>query len=210
MYLVLSSKTRQFHEDQRFQRQCANLLDLFTIVDIGNRFNIFLPDLLSGEYDVYRVTGLGSGTIQKHGDSRRPPENEPDTFQSIDGCCQIIPPENDIDVPCVSNGGFIHLSDPDLHGITADNGVWNAPSIERLCNAPHSILHLLHGSLNPFPKDITGVSNLNHIHQLASKFAKRTILAVPYRPDYTAPFSLRKTSRKSGRSPTVDTLFLSA
>jgi hypothetical protein len=52
MHMILSQKTGQFHLNECFQRDNANVADYFWLADVGDGGGVFGADFFAGDDDV--------------------------------------------------------------------------------------------------------------------------------------------------------------
>src|SRR5262249_32597037 len=71
--------------------------------------------------------------------------------------------ENDVNVSGVADRGFVDLSHPQLHRVSADDRIIHSRGGEGLRHASQSILHLVHGAFDPFPEFVAGVTDFDHV-----------------------------------------------
>ena len=112
VYLVFPAERCEFHANEGREGDDLEVEGAFRFRHVCGGEGIFGADELSREENMHRFPGGGPGAVEKHIDARRVPVDEANGFERGAGMVQIFPPEKNINVARVTDGGAVHARDP--------------------------------------------------------------------------------------------------
>ena len=100
-----------------------------------------------------RVARLRGRTIEKQVGACGMPANEPGTLKSGFGPGEVFPPNQNIDVPRISDCGFVDTGHPERDGVAANDSVGDAGGPKRRGCPEQTLTNPLHSGYHPFQRE---------------------------------------------------------
>lgn len=151
MRAILIPKRSEFHANEGREGDDLEVEGTFGFRHVGGGEGIFGADELSRDENMHRFPGRGTGAVEKHIDALRAPVDEADGFERGAGMVQIFPPEKNINVARVADGGAVHARDPFGDRVSAGGRIWNPGGLQAGRRLEQSFADLFHGTDLSFP-----------------------------------------------------------